>query len=124
MNKRSKFILASVGGIVLVIAALALHTLVRPADGQLVSVQQGPLQETTTETAELCAYDRAAIYTSAPQTIATVHVTLGQQVTAGEVLITYHNTTDLQLASRTPTRLPILLRRIMIGKSSSTKPER
>ena len=98
MNKRSKFILASAGGIVLVIAALALHTLVRPADGQLVSVQQGPLQETITETAELCAYDRAAIYTSAPQTIATVHVTLGKQVTAGEVLITYHNTTDLQLA--------------------------
>ena len=98
MNKKSKFVLASIGAIILVAAALALHTLVRPADGQLVSVEQGPMAETVTETAELLAYDSAAIYTSAPQTIATVHAALGEQVTAGDVLITYQNTSDLQLA--------------------------
>lgn len=98
MSKKTKLILASIGAVVLVAAALALHTLVRPSSGQLVSVEQGPMAETVTETAELHAYDSAAIYTSAPQTIATVHAALGQRVSAGELLITYHNTSDLQLA--------------------------
>lgn len=98
MFKKSKFILAGLGAILLIAAALALHALVRPPGGQLVSVEEGTIAETVTETAELAAYDSAAIYTSTPQTIATVHAVLGQQVTAGEVLITYQNTGDLQLA--------------------------
>lgn len=96
--KKKKLILASAGAIVLVIAALALHTLVQPADGQLITVEQGTMAETITETGELHAYDSAAVYTSAPQTVATVHAALGQPVTKGELLITYRSAADLQLA--------------------------
>lgn len=97
MSKKLKLMIT---GILAVTAITALSLLLtnRPSAHQLVSVEQGPMAQTITETAELYAYNSAALYTKAPETIATVHTSVGQWVAQGDLLVTFDGTSNLQLA--------------------------
>lgn len=96
MHKKIKITAAI---LILAAAAAAIYSglSARPSAERLTTLQQGPITQSFTETAELRSRQNAGIYITSAQSIATVHTAVGESVSAGDILVTYKSTHDLQL---------------------------